>query len=53
MHAPPSSEPAPKSGFSSTGCLIALFALGGIGLGLVVLMGVGVAAGVWYVQMAG
>jgi len=41
---------APKSGLGSTGCLVAMFAFGGIGLGLVVLLGLGLVGAVWWMQ---
>jgi hypothetical protein len=34
----------------STGCLVAVFALGGIGLGLVVLLGLGLVGVAWWMQ---
>jgi hypothetical protein len=55
-HPPPPMAPmvqeAPRSGMGSTGCLVGLFALGGVGLGLAVLMAIA-AVGVAYWMRAG
>jgi len=46
--APYTVQPEPSSGGMSTGCLIALFVMGGIGLGIAVLLLLGIAGAVVY-----
>jgi len=51
---PPPMVPAPvqakSSGLGSTGCLVAVFILGGVGLGLVVLLAIGLVGAMFYLQ---
>lgn len=46
----PAPVQAKRSGLGSTGCLVAVFILGGVGLGLVVLLAIGLVGAMFYLQ---
>jgi len=46
----PAPVQAKPSGLGSTGCLVAVFILGGVGLGLVVLLAIGLVGAMFYFQ---